>query len=214
MKALDVLDFKTGNVISNIEVPAEIEAIYENPDYLDFMSNYLYRTKKVSFVKTACTKTISDIKGTTKKPFKQKGTGNARQGSLRSPQFRGGANIFGPVPITASYKINKKEKVLAKKILIAQLIENSLLKVVENLNCSSKTKDFVDCKNNILPSTEKVIFISTGGVKGNESYLAGRNVKGVSFDLGMHFNVYKVSNHEVAVITKDALNELFSTLFN
>ena len=214
MKALDVLDFKTGNVISSIEVPAEIEAIYENPDYLDFISNYLYRTKKISFVKTASTKGISEIKGTTKKPFKQKGTGNARQGSLRSPQFRGGANIFGPIPVTAKYKINKKEKLLAKKILISQLIENSLIKVVESLDCSSKTKDFIKYKNQLTSNAEKIIFISNGGKQGNNSYLAGRNVQGVGFDLGLHFNIYKVSNTEMVIITKDALSELFSSLFN
>jgi large subunit ribosomal protein L4 len=214
MTKLDVLDFKTGSVLESIEVPAEIEAIAENPDYLDFMSNYLYRSKKVSFVKTAKTKTISEIKGTTKKPYKQKGTGNARQGSLRSPQFRGGANIFGPVPITANYKINKKERQLAKKILLAQLIENSLIKVVDSISGFNKTKDFIACKNIITPHSEKVIFVSTGGVKNTDSYQAGRNVKGLSFDLGLHFNVYKVSNHEAVVITKQAIKELFSGLFN
>ncbi len=214
MTKLDILDFKTGAVLETIDVPAEIEAISENPDYLDFMSNYLYRTKKVSFVKTAKTKTISEIKGTTKKPYKQKGTGNARQGSLRSPQFRGGANIFGPVPITANYKINKKEKQLAKKILLAQLIENSLLKVVNEINGFAKTKDFLVSKNVIVPNSEKVIFIPNGGVKNADCYQAGRNVKGLSFDLGLHFNVYKVSNNEAVVITKQALTELFSSLFN
>jgi large subunit ribosomal protein L4 len=214
MTKLDVLDFKTGSVLESIEVPAEIEAIAENPDYLDFMSNYLYRSKKVSFIKTAKTKTISEIKGTTKKPYKQKGTGNARQGSLRSPQFRGGANIFGPVPVTANYKINKKERQLAKKILLAQLIENSLIKVVDTISGFNKTKDFVVSKNVVAPNSEKVIFISTGGVKNADCYQAGRNVKGLSFDLGLHFNVYKVSNHETVVITKQAITELFSSLFN
>ena len=214
MTKLDVLDFKTGSILESIDVPAEIEAIAENPEYLDFMSNYLYRSKKVSFVKTAKTKTISEIKGTTKKPYKQKGTGNARQGSLRSPQFRGGANIFGPVPVTANYKINKKERQLAKKILLAQLIENSLIKVVDSINGFSKTKDFVSCKNIITPNSEKVIFVSTGGVKNADSYQAGRNVKGLSFDLGLHFNVYKVSSQEAVVITKQAITELFSGLFN
>jgi large subunit ribosomal protein L4 len=214
MTKLDVLNFKTGAILESIDIPAEIEAIAENPDYLDFISNYLYRTKKISFVKTAKTKTIGEIKGTTKKPFKQKGTGNARQGSLRSPQFRGGANIFGPVPITANYKINKKERHLAKKILLSQLIENSLIKVVDGLDGFSKTKDFLTVKEQIAPNSEKVIFIAKGGAKNVDSYLAGRNVQGVSFDLGLHFNIYKVSNHEVVVITKEAITELFSSLFN
>jgi large subunit ribosomal protein L4 len=162
---------------------------------------------------TASTKGISQVSGTTKKPFKQKGTGNARQGSLRSPQYKGGANIFGPLPITAHYKINKKEVILAKKILLSQLIENSLLKVVNNLEGGAKTKEFVSYKNALLPNSEKVIFVSNGGAKNVDSYMAGKNVKGVSFDLGLHFNVYRISNHEVVVITKDALKDLFTKLF-
>ena len=213
MTKLDILDFKTGAVIESMEVPAGLSEISENPTYLDFMSNYLYRTKKISFVKTASTKGISQVSGTTKKPFKQKGTGNARQGSLRSPQYKGGANIFGPLPITAHYKINKKEVILAKKILLSQLIENSLLKVVNNLEGGAKTKEFVSYKNALLPNSEKVIFVSNGGAKNVDSYMAGKNVKGVSFDLGLHFNVYRISNHEVVVITKDALKDLFTKLF-
>jgi large subunit ribosomal protein L4 len=213
MTKLDILDFKTGAIIESIEVPAGLSEISENPTYLDFMSNYLYRTKKISFVKTASTKGISQVSGTTKKPFKQKGTGNARQGSLRSPQYKGGANIFGPLPITAHYKINKKEVILAKKILLSQLIENSLLKVVNNLEGGAKTKEFVSYKNALLPNSEKVIFVSNGGAKNVDSYMAGKNVKGVSFDLGLHFNVYRISNHEVVVITKDALKDLFTKLF-
>jgi large subunit ribosomal protein L4 len=213
MTKLDILDFKTGAVVESMEVPAGLSEISENPTYLDFMSNYLYRTKKISFVKTASTKGISQVSGTTKKPFKQKGTGNARQGSLRSPQYKGGANIFGPLPITAHYKINKKEVILAKKILLSQLIENSLLKVVNNLEGGAKTKEFVSYKNALLPNSEKVIFVSNGGAKNVDSYMAGKNVKGVSFDLGLHFNVYRISNHEVVVITKDALKDLFTKLF-
>jgi large subunit ribosomal protein L4 len=212
MTQLDILDFKTSSVVGQMEIPETLSKVSENPDYLDFMSNYLYRTKKVSFVKTASTKGISDISGTTKKPYKQKGTGNARQGSLRSPQFRGGANIFGPLPITANYKINKKEVKLAKRILLAQLIESSLLKVVDNLSGVSKTKDFISLKEKIAPNASKVIFISMGGIKATDSYLAGRNLKGVSFDLGLHFNVYRVSSHEIAVITKEALTQLFQNL--
>jgi large subunit ribosomal protein L4 len=213
MTKLDILDFKTGAVVESMEVPEGLSEISENPTYLDFMSNYLYRTKKISFVKTASTKGISQVSGTTKKPFKQKGTGNARQGSLRSPQYKGGANIFGPLPITAHYKINKKEVILAKKILLSQLIENSLLKVVNNLEGGAKTKEFVSYKNALLPNSEKVIFVSNGGAKNVDSYMAGKNVKGVSFDLGLHFNVYRISNHEVVVITKDALKDLFTKLF-
>ena len=214
MTNLEVLNFITGEVVGSLEVPAKVSEVLENHDYLDFMSNYLYRTKKISFVKTAKTKTIGEIKGTTKKPFKQKGTGNARQGSLRSPQFRGGANIFGPVPITANYKINKKERQLAKRILLAQLIENSLLKVVDSLADVSKTKEFVEYKTKLAPNVKKIVFISTGGVSATPAYLAGRNVEGVSFDLGLHFNIYKVSNNEVAIITKEAIEQLFANLYN
>lgn len=214
MAQLDVFDFRTGGVVGKVEVPEVTRELANDPSSLDFVSNYLYRTKKISFVKTASSKGISDISGTTKKPFKQKGTGNARQGSLRSPQFRGGAVIFGPIPVTATYKINKKEVRLAKKIVLSQLIENSLIKVVSDLSGILKTKDFASYKQALLPGVEKVLFVSSGGSKEGTSYNAGRNLKGVHFDLGLHFNVYKVSRSEVVVITQTALNELFNTLFN
>ena len=214
MAKLEVFDFKTGSVVGDVELPENINKFAENPEYLDFMSNYLYRTKKVSFVKTAKTKTIGEIKGTTKKPFKQKGTGNARQGSLRSPQFRGGANIFGPVPITANYKINKKEAQLAKRILLSQLIEGSLLKVVESLEGFSKTKEFATAKDAFLPNVRDVIFVDKAGVEKPDFYNAGKNLEGASFDLGLHFNIYRVSNHQMVVITKTAIKELLAKLFS
>lgn len=211
---LDVLDFKTGNVLEQISIPDEVGSIASDPSNLDFVSNYLYRTKKISFVKTASTKGISDISGTTKKPFKQKGTGNARQGSLRSPQFRGGAVIFGPIPITAHYKINKKEVKLAKKIVLSQLIDGSLLKVVNDLDGPVKTKDFISYKESIVPGAGKVLFISNDGIGNTPSYFAGKNIEGTSFDLGLHFNIYRISKQEVVVITKNALSQLFANLFN
>lgn len=214
MTQLDIHDFKTGSVISTITAPEAISQYTDSVEYLDFISNYLYKTKKKSFVKTASTKTIGFIKGTTKKPYKQKGTGNARQGSLRSPQFRGGAIIFGPVPVTAHCKINKKEVQLAKKILLSQLIHNSLLTVVDNMKEVSKTKDFISYKEALLPDATKVLFVANTGIHASDVYAAGRNIKGVEFDLGLHFNVYKVSKSEKVVITKDALTELFANLFN
>lgn len=214
MTKLEVFDFKTGSVIGDVSLPEGVNKFAENPEYLDFISNYLYRTKKISFIKTAKTKTISEISGTTKKPFKQKGTGNARQGSLRSPQFRGGANIFGPVPITANYKINKKEVLLAKRILLSQLIEGSLIRVVDSLNGFSKTKEFAGAKEKFLPSIEDVIFVDNAGSEKADFYNAGKNIRGISFDLGLHFNVYRVSNHQMVVITKNAIQELLAKLFS
>lgn len=214
MSQLDVLDFKTGKVIEQLEIPVSLMEVSERTGVLDFISNYLYKTKKLSFRKTASSKGISDISGTTKKPHNQKGTGNARQGSLRSPQFRGGAVIFGPIPVTASYKINKKERTLAKQLVLSELINNSLLKVVDSMSGITKTKEFASHLQAFLPGARKVIFVSHNAKTSADFYLAGKNIKGISFDLDLHFNIYKVSTHEVVVITKDALKELFNNLFN
>src|SRR5476651_876585 len=90
------------------------------------------------------TKGISQISGTTKKPWKQKGTGRARAGSLRAPQFRGGAVIFGPHPRDHGYKLPKKVRQLALKTALSSKVTSGELLIVENLNTGiTKTKDLV-----------------------------------------------------------------------
>ena len=114
-----------------------------------FISMYFSRMKDAWFTPTNKTKNISEISGSTKKPFKQKHTGNARQGSTRSAQMRGGAIAFGPRGVKGFVKIPKGEAILAKSMLLSKALSDGKLFVVNKANLSSnKTKNAVKVLSN------------------------------------------------------------------
>ncbi|MBY0408005.1 MAG: 50S ribosomal protein L4 [Rickettsiales bacterium] len=150
------------------------------------------------------TKTISEISGTGKKPFKQKGSGNARQGSLRSPQFRGGATIFGPVVRSHEVGMQKKVRKLALKHALSSKQADGSLFVVDSLK-GGKTKDLVAtfAKN----GWDRPLIID--GPELNESFaLAARNIKYVDVLPQQGANVYDILRHKQLVLTKDAVKHL------
>ena len=137
---------------------------------------------------TASTKTRSEVSGGGRKPYKQKGTGNARQGSTRSPQWPGGGIVFGPKPRNYDKKQNRKERRLALKSVLSEKVKDKELIVVENLELkSNKTKDF----NNMLKDLNTNYHELTINSEDNENlFLASRN------------------NDEVAVLAADEINVL------
>jgi large subunit ribosomal protein L4 len=151
------------------------------------------------------TKTISEISGTTKKPFKQKGTGSARQGSLRSAQMRGGATIFGPVVRSHAVNMNKKERLLAlKHALSAKQKEGALIVIDSTQVKEAKTKKMADSfKKNGWTAP---LFIDT---KIDEQFAkAARNIKHVDVLPTAGANVYDILRHKQLILTKDALAHL------
>ena len=158
------------------------------------------------------TKGISEISGTTKKPFKQKGTGNARQGSLRSPQFRGGAVIFGPVVRDHGYSIQKKVKRLALKIALSAKLSEKRLVVVENLDIKTcKTKDLQAKLTKIGVNSALVIGIDTE--KDTNFARAYRNIKYIDALPSDAINVYDILNHDHLILSRasvDVINERLS----
>lgn len=149
------------------------------------------------------TKTISEISGTTKKPWKQKGTGRARQGSLRSPQFRGGATIFGPVVRSHALGLPKKVRNLALRVALSAKQAEGKLFVVDSLKVKeAKTKALVAAFEKLGFSEPLVI----GGAELDEAFAkAVRNIKGVDVLPQQGANVYDILNHEELVLTKDAV---------
>ena len=144
-----------------------------------FISMYFSRMKDAWFTPTNKTKNISEISGSTKKPFKQKHTGNARQGSTRSAQMRGGAIAFGPRGVKGFVKIPKGEAILAKSMLLSKALSDGKLFVVNKANLSSnKTKNAVKVLSNFADNS--VIIINDGSVNAN-SLLAVRNLKNTKF---------------------------------
>ena len=144
-----------------------------------FMSMYFARMKSASYVPTNKTKNISEVSGTTKKPFKQKHTGNARQGSMRSAQMRGGGIAFGPRAMQGFVKIPKGEAILAKSMLLSNAFANGCGFVIDKAHFNScRTKEAKKILSKFSPKS--VVIIHNGGVDAN-SLLAVRNLQGVKF---------------------------------
>jgi large subunit ribosomal protein L4 len=156
------------------------------------------------------TKGISEISGTTKKPYKQKGTGNARQGSLRSPQFRGGARIFGPVVRSHEHDLTKKVKKLAlKTALSAKVAAGELVVIEEAVTDSHKTK--------ALAVTLKALGLHSllviDGQTLNENFVrAARNIPLVDVLPSQGANVYDIIRRNTLVLTRSAVSDLEARL--
>ena len=146
-------------------------------------------------------KTRSEVSGGGKKPYRQKGTGHARQGSTRAPQFTGGGVVFAPVPRDYSFKMNKKEKRAALKSVLTSRVQENKLIVVDDLKFDAiKTKDMVKVLDNLKADNALVVL--------NENdmnvVLSGRNIDGVKMALTNTINVFDILNHKTLVLTKDA----------
>lgn len=159
-----------------IELQDEVFAIqYDN----GFMSMYFTRMKSAGFIPTNKTKNVSEVSGSTKKPFKQKHTGNARQGSTRSAQMRGGGIAFGPRGVKANIKIPKGEAILAKSMLLSKAVSENKLFVIQEAKFNSlKTSNAKKVLSNF--ADKNIVIINDGNVDTN-SLLAVRNIEGTKF---------------------------------
>lgn len=155
-------------------------------------------------------KTRSEVRGGGRKPWRQKGTGRARQGSIRAPHWRGGGVVFAPTPRSYEVKVNKKVKQLAlKSALSAKVIDNSIVVLDKLVLESHKTKEFA----NVLKALKiegKVIF---GVTEYNENIeLASRNIPTVLVSNWDHVSVYDILNTQNLVLTQDALKSIEEVL--
>lgn len=155
-------------------------------------------------------KNRSEVSGGGRKPWRQKGTGRARQGSIRSPQWRGGGTVFGPVPRSYSYKLPKKVRRLAiKSALSTKVLEDNIL-VLENLSFDTpKTKEFVNVLKNL--SVDSKALVVTAELNENVE-LSARNIPGVTVVEANGINVLDVVGHEKLIITKDAVQKVEEVL--
>ncbi|MDX8291952.1 50S ribosomal protein L4 [Metabacillus indicus] len=155
-------------------------------------------------------KNRSEVRGGGRKPWRQKGTGRARQGSIRSPQWRGGGIVFGPTPRSYAYKLPKKVRRLAiKSALSTKVQENNILVLEDLLMNAPKTKEMTAVLAGL--SIEKKALIVTADV--NESVaLSARNIPGITVLEANSINVLDVLNHEKLVITKAAVQKVEEVL--
>nr|WP_263323885.1 50S ribosomal protein L4 [Neobacillus sp. Marseille-Q6967] len=156
------------------------------------------------------TKIRSEVAGGGRKPWRQKGTGRARQGSIRSPQWRGGGTVFGPTPRSYSYKLPKKVRRLAiKSALSSKVLEENIL-VLENLAFEApKTKEFKAVLGGL--SVEKKALIVTADLDENVA-LSARNIPGVTVVTADGINVLDVVNHDKLIMTKAAVEKVEEVL--
>lgn len=154
-----------------------------------------------------------EIKGTNKKPFRQKGTGNARQGSRQSPLWRHGGRVFGPKPRNYTFGLNKKVKVLARKSALTYKAREEQVKVVENFAFDApKTKEFLKILNGFELEGKKVLLVLSDDNK--NIYLSGRNVPKAEIRTAADLNTYDILNAETLLFTEGAVKVINERLAN
>lgn len=203
-----VLDITGKDTGRKVELSNEVFGIEPNDHaiYLDvkqYLANQRQGTHK--------SKERAEIAGSTRKIKKQKGTGTARAGSIKSPVFRGGGRIFGPRPRNYSFKLNKNLKRLARKSALSiQAKENNLV-VVEDFNFEApKTKEFINVLKALELDAKKSLFVLGEGSK--NVYLSSRNLKGSKVVDASGINTYSVLNANKVVIAESSLEGIESNL--
>ena len=187
---------------------AEIFGIEPNDHaiYLDvkqFLANQRQGTHK--------SKERGEISGSTKKIKKQKGTGTARAGSIKSPIFRGGGRIFGPQPRNYGFKLNKKLKVLARKSALAYKVKDKNLLVVEDFSFEApKTKTFADVLTKLSVADKKTLFVLADNDK--NVVLSGRNLQNTKIITADSLNTYDVLNADSLLVCESSIEKLETLL--
>ena len=150
-------------------------------------------------------KTRSEVSGGGRKPWRQKGTGHARQGSTRSPQWTGGGVVFAPVPRDYSFKLNKKEKRAALKSALTSKVQGGKLIVVDELKLDAiKTKSFVTVMNNLKVEKGLVVLAENDA----NVVLSAKNVAAVDTTLVNTINVFDIMKAGTVVLTQDAVKKI------
>lgn len=153
-----------------------------------------------------------EVRGGGRKPYRQKGTGNARQGSIRAPQYRGGGIVFGPTPRSYATKLNRKVRRLAlKSVLSEKVLANSMIVVDEMKLAAPKTKDMVAAIENIK-ATKKTLFVVANEEDYTNAYLSVRNIETMMLLTADKINVYDLVNANTVVFTEAAVKAVEEVL--
>jgi len=203
-----VLDINGKETGRKVELSDDVFGIEPNEHaiYLDvkqYLAHQMQGTHKA--------KERAEIAGSTRKIKKQKGTGTARAGSIKSPVFRGGGRIFGPRPKDYTQKLNKNMKRLARKSALSLKSKEQSLVVVEDFNFEApKTKDFVNFLSSLGIEKKKSLIVL--GDTNNNVYLSSRNLERSEVVTGSGLNTYKIVNATSLVLTESALEGIESNL--
>lgn len=201
VKVLNVSGKETG---AKVQLPETIFGVEPNDHaiYLDvkqFLANQRQGTHK--------SKQRNEIAGSTRKLYKQKGTGGARAGSVKSPLFNGGGRVFGPQPRDYSFKLNKKLKALARKSALTYKAQDSDIIVLEDFNFDSiKTKNYIKMAADLNLTDVKTLLVL--GEANNNVYLSSRNLKKAKVITASELNTYDVLNAGKLLLTTGAVKHL------
>ena len=153
------------------------------------------------------TRERSEITGNTRKIKRQKGTGTARAGSIKSPIFRGGGTVFGPKPRSYRFKLNKKVKQLARKSALTYKARENGIMVLEDFNLDApKTKEIVDINRNLQIADKKSLLVLPA--QNNNIYLSSRNLQNTSIVTASELNTYQVLNAKAIVILEGSVKKI------
>ncbi|MBU0697452.1 MAG: 50S ribosomal protein L4 [Bacteroidetes bacterium] len=205
VKVLNVSGKETG---AKVQLSEDIFGIEPNDHaiYLDvkqFLANQRQGTHK--------SKQRNEIAGSTRKLYKQKGTGGARAGSIKSPLFNGGGRIFGPQPRDYSFKLNKKLKALARKSALAYKVKDNSVVVLEDFNFeTSKTKNFASLLGALNFVGQKTLIVLASA--NDNVYLSSRNIQGTKVITADQLNTYDVLNAGKLVLTTGSVKTLEEAL--
>ena len=192
-----------GKKVSDIDLKEEIFGVEPNEAVIhSVLVNYQANQRQG----TQSTKTRSEVTGGGKKPWRQKGTGRARQGSIRAPQWIKGGIALGPKPRSYKYRVNKKEKQLAIKSLLSSKVLENELTVVDTLDMKEiKTKEMVKVLNNLKVEGKTLIVLAD---KNENVLMSSRNIEGVKTSLVNTINVYDLLKYTKLVVTVDTVKKL------
>lgn len=195
----------SGKELRTITLDDKVFGLPVNDDVIYYAITNELANKRVG---TACTKTRKEVHGSNAKPYKQKGTGNARRGDKKSPINVGGGTIFGPKPKDYSYSIPKKEKRLAMKTILSAHAQADRLTVVEDFTIESgKTKDLVAILNNFAKDERTVLILKDDDAKVKQ---AGRNIPNLTFLAYNRLNAHDLYYGRKVIVLESAITNLSS----
>ena len=202
MPKIDVVDMK-GKKVSDLELAENVFGIEPNKAVVhSVLVNYLANQRQG----TQSTKTRAEVRGGGKKPWRQKGTGRARQGSIRAPQWIKGGIALGPKPRSYKYTVNKKERQLAIKSILSSKVLEKELTVVDKLEVKEvKTKTMVKALADMKVEGKTLIVLPE---KNNEVYMSSRNIEGVKTILLNNINVFDLLKYTNLVLPVDTVKKL------
>ena len=202
MPKIDVYDIK-GKKVSDVELADSVFGIEPNESIVhSVLVNYLANQRQG----TQSTKTRAEVRGGGRKPWRQKGTGRARQGSIRAPQWIKGGIALGPKPRSYKYTVNKKERRLAIKSILSSKVLEKELTVVDKLELSEvKTKTMVKALSDLKVEGKTLIILSE---KNENVYMSARNIEGVKTILVNNINVFDLLKYNKLILPLDTVKKL------